>query len=304
VLGVTFTPVPDALLWHADARLYEVRDGARSYGHFALDMHPRRGKYGHAATFPVVLGRTESDGSTTNGFIALVCNFPKPTDADPSLLSHDEVETLFHEFGHVCHALLSGGRWQKQNGFGVTLDFVETPSQLFEEWAWETAVLRRISKHYRTGESMPDELITKLQSARHHMEANYYLQQAVRALYDLRMHSTPPGSPVDPAHLAKMHIDMTLEYEAIDLPDDAIMAAGWTHMADYDAGYYGYLWSKVYALDMYSLFKTSPLDAATGRRYRDEVLAPGASKPEIELVKAFLQREPSNAEFLAHIGIQ
>lgn len=302
VLGVQFVPVA-ASLWHDDARLYEVRDGSRIVGHFALDMHPRKGKYGHAATYPVALGRTEQNGSVTTGLIALVCNFPKPTESDPSLLAHDEVETLFHEFGHVCHALLSGGRWQRQNGFGVALDFVETPSQLFEEWVWETTVLKRISKHYKTGEQMPDELITKLQAARHHMDANYYLQQAVRALYDQRMHSLPLDATVEPNHLAQMYRDMALQYEAIDLPDDAIMAAGWSHMADYDAGYYSYLWSKVYALDLYSLFKNNPLSAEVGRRYRNLILEPGASKSEIELVKDFLQREPSDAAFLAQLGI-
>lgn len=303
VLGVQFVPVQDVALWHENARLYEVRDGSRTVGYFALDMHPRKGKYGHAATYPVVLGRKEQDGSTITGLIALVCNFPKPTESDPSLLAHDEVETLFHEFGHVCHALLSGGRWQRQNGFGVALDFVETPSQLFEEWVWETAVFKRISKHYRTGEQMPDELITKLQAARHHMDANYYLQQAVRSLYDQRMHSLPLDGIIEPSHLAQMYRDMALQYEAIDLPDDAIMAAGWSHMADYDAGYYSYLWSKVYALDLYSLFKPQPLSAEVGRRYREMILAPGASKSEMNLVKAFLEREPSDAAFLAQLGI-
>ncbi len=303
VLGVQFFPVPHAPLWHEDAQLYEVKDGTRVIGHFALDLHPRKGKYGHAATHPLVLGRQEEDGSTTTGLTALVCNFPKPTPVDPSLLAHDEVETLFHEFGHVCHALLSGGRWQRQNGFGVPLDFVEMPSQLFEEWAWETVVLKRISKHYRTGKQLPDELITKLLAARHHMDANYHLQQAVRALYDVRMHTLPSDTAVLPAHLAQMYRDMKLQYEAIDLPDDAIMAAGWSHMSDYDAGYYSYLWSKVYALDMYSLFKPHPLDRAVGRRYRTAVLEPGSSKPEMELIKEFLQREPSNAAFLTALNI-
>jgi thimet oligopeptidase len=302
VLGVQFEPVP-AELWHEDARMYALRDGEQVFGHFILDLHPRKGKYGHAATFPIVLGRESSDGATATGLIALVCNFPKPTPSDPSLLSHDEVETLFHEFGHVCHALLSSGRWQSQNGFGVALDFVEMPSQLFEEWAWEPKVLKRITRHYTTGGPMPDECIEKLRGARRHMEATYYLQQAVRALYDYLMHAMPIETPVEPERLAQLYRDMKLQFEAVDLPDDAIMAAGWTHMADYDAGYYSYLWSKVYALDMYSLFEANPLDTTIGRRYRDSILAPGASRPEMDLVKAFLGREPSNGAFLSALGI-
>lgn len=301
VLGVQFSPVTTAGLWHEDARLYVVRDGATVLGHFILDLYPRKAKYGHAATFPLILGRTEADGSVTTGLLALVCNFPKPTAAHPSLLSHDEVEVLFHEFGHVCHALLSGGRWQSQNGFGVSLDFVETPSQIFEEWAWETKVLKRISKHYHSSDPMPDELIKKLHAARRHMQASFYLRQAVQALYDLHMHLLPLDAPVESAHLANMYREMRLKYEAIDLPDDAIMAAGWSHMGDYDAGYYSYLWSKVFALDMYTLFKKNPLDAGVGRRYRDTVLAPGSSKHETQLVQGFLQRAPSDAAFLEFV---
>jgi Zn-dependent oligopeptidase len=135
------------------------------------------------------------------------------------------------------------------------------------------------------------------------MEATYYLQQAVRALYDYLMHAMPIETPVEPERLAQLYRDMKLQFEAVDLPDDAIMAAGWTHMADYDAGYYSYLWSKVYALDMYSLFEANPLDTTIGRRYRDSILAPGASRPEMDLVKAFLGREPSNGAFLSALGI-
>jgi thimet oligopeptidase len=303
IFGVTFTPVSSASLWHPDARLYEVRDSERVIGHFILDLHPRQGKYGHAAAFSPILERTNASNERIAGLVALVCNFPKPTLSNPSLLTHDEVETLFHEFGHICHALLSGGRWQHQNGLYVAMDFVETPSQLLEEWPWHPQVIQRIGAHYKTGEPMPRELQEKLIASRHHMDARYYLDQAVKALYDLRMHAQPTDTMIEPTHMAQWYHDMALQYEAVDLPDDAIIAAGWGHMASYDAGYYSYLWSKVYALDMYTRFATDPLDPTIGKEYRTNVLEPGASKPEMDIVTGFLGHAPSNAAFLKALGI-
>jgi thimet oligopeptidase len=295
VLGVTFAPVADVPLWHPDAKLYEMRDGDRVLGHFILDLHPREGKFGHAAAFPIRMGRQPQ--------IALVCNFPKPTPANPSLLTQGEVETLFHEFGHVMHTLCSGGKWQQQNGLDTALDFVEMPSQLFEEWPWVPEVMRRISTHYKTGEPMPEELQQKLIASRRALNARYYLNQATKALYDLRMHMQPVTGAVEPAQLAQWYREMASHYEGITLPDDAMFAAGWGHMGNYDAGYYSYLWSKVYALDIYTRFADAPLDPAVGREYRAKVLSPGASRPELTLVTDFLGRAPSNAAFLKSLGI-
>ncbi len=304
VLGVRFTRVEGAKLWHEDAVLYQVTDGERNCGHFALDLYPRSGKYGHAAAFPVILGRATRDGEQVEGFVTLVCNFPKNTSESPSLLAHDEVETLLHEFGHVMHALLSSGKWQRQNGFGVPLDFVEALSQLFEEWAWDPRVLARLSAHYQTGAPMPDEMQKSLIAARHHMDATHYLQQASRALYDLRIHSQPTDAPVDAQGLADQDRAMKLEFETIEIPESSLFPAGWGHMSDYDAGYYSYLWSKVYALDMYTRFAPDPLSPEVGADYRTQVLAPGAQRDALDLVRSFLGREPSDAPFLKALGIQ
>jgi thimet oligopeptidase len=307
VLGLRFEHIADAQLWHPDAALYAVFDAASgsSLGHFALDLYPRAGKYGHAAAFPVVLGRQGTDGAQVPTFVTLVCNFPKPTPENPSLLSHDGegVETLMHEFGHVMHAIVSAGRWQSQNGFGVPLDFVEALSQIFEYWVWDPRSLAKLSGHYRTGESVPPELLEKLIASKRHQQASYYRMQAVRSLYDLRIHNRPVDTPVKGSELAKLHSDMRLEYESIDLPDDSLFPAGWGHMGDYDAGYYGYLWSQVYAADMFTRFASDPLDPAVGQDYRTKVLAPGASRDAVVLVEDFLGRPSTNAAFLAEIGI-
>ncbi len=303
VLGISFRRVTDAALWHADAQLYEVIGGETSYGHFILDLYPRKGKYGHAAAFPITLSSVRSDGVTAPGLVALVCNFPKETKEEPSLLAIDEVETLLHEFGHVMHALLSCGKWQRQNGFGVAMDFIEAMSQMFEEWAWDSRVMDRIGGHYRTGAAMPDELKQKVIAARHHMDASSYLQQATKALYDLRIHSQPTEMPVDGQFLADSYRTIKMECEQVALPPESLFPAGWGHMADYDAGYYGYLWSKVYALDMYSKFGGNPLNLEVGARYRREILEPGASREELDLIRAFLERAPSDAPFLKALGI-
>ena len=296
LLGLKFSPA-NLPVWHPDVKSYMVAEATSGalLGYFFLDLYPREGKYGHAAAFPITLGPTPA--------VALVCNFPKPTDSSPSLLSHGEVETFLHEFGHCVHALVSGQKWQRQNGFGVPLDFIEALSQIFEYWAWDERSLMRLSGHYKTGAPLPPDLLKKLLGARTYRQTSSFLRQAVLALYDLDMHDRSTDSPVRADVLAQTYRDMRLTYEHIDLPDDAIFAAGWSHMADYDAGYYGYLWSKVYAADMFTRFASNPLDRAIGRSYRTDVLAPGASRPEEDVVRAFLGRDHSPQAFLTELGI-
>jgi Zn-dependent oligopeptidase len=299
LFDLRFTRLPEAHAWHPETQVYAMTDRSNNapLGAFVLDLHPRTGKYGHAAVFPVRLGKSDPT-------VTLVCNFPRATASHPSLLSHEETETLFHEFGHLIHALVSAHTpYVAQNGMAVATDFVEAPSQLLEEWTWHPAVLRRISAHRDTSEPMPDELIRKMLAARHHMDANYYLAQAVMALYDLRMHGQPTDVAVKASDIARWYREMELEYRALEVPDDALQAAGWSHLADYDAGYYGYLWSKVYALDLFTRFTDDPLDTAVGTEYRQTILEPGASKPEHELIHAFLGRAGSDAAFLAALGI-
>lgn len=307
LLGLRFERVADAQLWHPDATLYEVFDSATgaALGHFALDLYPRTGKYGHAAAFPVTLGRQSFEGTRTYSFVTLVCNFPKSTPEHPSLLSHDGegVETLMHEFGHVMHAIVSAGRWQSQNGFGVPLDFVEALSQIFEYWVWDPRSLAKLSAHHATGEPVPPELLKKLIASKKHQEPSYYQLQAVRALYDLRIHHQSTDTEVHADTLAQRYRDMCLEYAALDLPPESLFPAGWGHMSGYDAGYYGYLWSKVYAADMFTRFAADPLDPLIGHDYRAKVLAPGASRDESSLVEDFLGRPSTNAAFLAELSI-
>jgi len=307
LLGVRFEKI-SAEGWHENVEYYAMQDisSGKLLGHFALDLYPRVGKYGHAMAVPVTLGRQTHDGGVVPGFFVLICNFTQPTPIDPSLMSHDDagVETLLHEFGHVMHGLLSGRRWQRQNGFGVAGDFVEALSQIFEYWVWDERSLAKLSGHYQTGQPIPVELLQKLLAARNHQQARGYRVQAVRSLYDLIIHNQQPNTVVSGAHLAKLYRDMRLDYDGVDLPESSLFPAGWSHMADYDARYYGYLWSKVYAADMFTRFTHNPLDPVIGHRYREYVLAPGASCKERDMVQAFLERPSNSDAFLAELGIQ
>ena len=156
-------------LWHEDVRLYEVWDTARGemLGEFYLDMHPRPDKYTHAAQWGLAQHKEWSDGRVTKPLAALVCNFPKPTASRPSLLTHDDVETFFHEFGHCLHTILSEARYFTFSGTSVERDFVEAPSQMFENWVWDADVLRTFARHYKTNRPFPDKLLTGMIKGRH-----------------------------------------------------------------------------------------------------------------------------------------
>lgn len=297
LLGVTFQKL-DCALWHADVESYAVINAAtqESMGILAFDLHPRQGKYGHAAITPALLPRRVMRG-LTQGMVAILCNFSRPTDACPSLLSHDDVETLFHEMGHALHTFLSGGNRHFQNGLYVALDFAEAVSQLMENWAWNPTSLARVSGHWSTGAAIPENLLTNMLARRTYMMGGWYLQQSVRSAYDLHIHSQPLDNQTDAIQLTQLWRDMQLQLMAIDLPDDTAFPAGWGHLTDYAAGYYSYLWSQVYALDIFSRFGTNPLDTAVSAELRTKIFEPGASLPESDLMKAFLGREPSSDAF-------
>lgn len=298
LLGIVFEQRTDIKLWHPDAQLYDVYDARDGYlSTFILDLYPREGKYGHACASELTYGRQEGNIYRAP-LAAMLANFPKPSAANPSLMSHGEVETFFHEFGHIMHFTLTKARYSAQSGFSVAMDFVEAPSQMLENWVWDPQMLTRLSKHHKTGHSMPADLTKRIIDARLFGEAWSVRGQLVLATLDLLIHTK--GTKNSVALYAKISKKMI----GIEPPRHQLWIAGFGHIAHgYDAGYYSYLWSKVYADDMFSRFeKEGILNPKTGRDYRHWILEKGSSMEEIDLVKGFLGRKPNNKAFLKSIG--
>ncbi|ACC99083.1 Zn-dependent oligopeptidase [Elusimicrobium minutum Pei191] len=302
LFGIEFKQVKIPV-WHKDVRTYELIDSAtkQTVAYVYMDLFPREGKYKHAACFDLVDGHQKEDGSYQKPFTAIVANFNPPSKDAPSLLKHDEVETLFHEFGHVLHNALTTAKYSGLSGTAVAGDFVEVPSQILENWAWHPAVLKKISKHYKTGEPLPDEIIEKMIKGKNVFSARAYQRQNFFAQYDMDLHTS--NKELD---TTKEYFKLAKKITGVPVTPDTIPQASFDHiMGGYDAGYYGYLWAKVIAEDMFSVFEKEGLDnPETGKRFRDEILAVGGTYEEQEIVEKFLGRKVDNKPFLKSIGLE
>lgn len=293
VLGVSFRELVDGPRWHPDVRLFEISDaGGRRIGHFYLDLYPRENKYSHAAAFPLSLGMETGEGGYVEPVAAMVANFPKAAPGKPALLPHGDVETFFHEFGHLMHQTLTRARHASQSGSSVATDFVEGPSQMLEEFVWKPEVLAELSGHWRTGAPLPAELFAKMNAARNVLSATEYAFQAALALADMALHLAPPADP------SALYNDILTRLTGVDVPPGEHPLASFGHLIGYEGGYYGYLWSKVFALDMFSRFAAAGvLSPEVGAAYRRHILETGSSRPEMDSLRAFLGREPSEEAF-------
>jgi Zn-dependent oligopeptidase len=265
-----------------------------------LDLFPRADKFGHFAEFPVDPAWRHGDGTHELPSAAIVGNWPAPGGKEPSLLSHGDVLTFFHEFGHLVAQLTDRSPYVTLGAGGLRQDFVEAPSQMLENWMWEPAVLARVSKHYETGKPLPDSLIKRMLALKHFRDGFNGTSQAFYAAYDLALHSGNPS--VDPLALWNK---LSTELEAIPEMEGNLGPAGFGHlMGGYDAGYYGYLWSKVYAQDLYTRFaKEGPMNPRTGRAYREIVVGPAATQEPDTALQRFLGRPLSYDAFFAEMGI-
>lgn len=301
LLGLRFEEIKPANAWHPDVQLFEVRDAAdrRLVGHFYLDLFPRPNKYGHAAAWGMIKGRTVN-GEWQTPVSAMVCNFTKPTATEPSLLSHDEVETYFHEFGHVMHNICGTSQIGYFGGTSVYRDFVEAPSQMLENWVWDADVLASLSGHYKDkSQKLPRELLDRMIAAKNLDNGLKYSRQAFFALTDMRYHSEPTVNTTVVWHEGMKDVF------GIPAAQGTSEEGSFGHLFGYGAGYYSYLWAEVFAADMFSRFKhDGVMNTETGRAYRDLILAPGGSKEPGELLESFLGRKPNQEAFLEHIGVQ
>ncbi|HEY3428803.1 MAG TPA: M3 family metallopeptidase, partial [Acidimicrobiia bacterium] len=229
--------------WHQDVLTYAIDDAAtgEEIAQFFMDLFPREGKFSHAAAFPLIPGRRLADGSYQKPLAAIVANFTKPGADRPSLLQHQEVETFFHEFGHILHQTLTKAELTKFSGTSTEGDFVEAPSQIMENWTWQSEVLARFARHYQTGEPISPRLVSQLTAAKNLNIALLTLRQAQFGLLDLWMHDESPQKDLDDIHVRSTQVSL------FPIHADTFYPASFGHLlGGYDAGYYGYLWSEVY----------------------------------------------------------
>jgi len=280
LFGLSYIQVQDAVSWHEDVAVYDVQLEGAPAGRIYLDLHPREGKYKHAAQFDLVAG--VRDRQLPEG--ALVCNFGR------GLMEHSDVVTLFHEFGHLVHHLLAGRhRWARFSGVATEWDFVEAPSQLLEEWAWDVDVLRTFATDDK-GEPIPAELVAKMRAGDDFGKGCSARSQMFYAAVSYRLHQEPVA---DITTFAK---EVQEGYDLYAHVDGTHFHASFGHLGGYSSAYYTYMWSLVIAKDLFSTFDREDLFAPeTALRYRDAVLAAGGSKDAAELVSDFLGR-PYNIE--------
>ncbi|EKD15436.1 peptidase family M3 [Drepanopeziza brunnea f. sp. 'multigermtubi' MB_m1] len=302
--------------WHADVKIFSVWDdeseGNGFVGYLYLDLHPRPGKYGHAANFNLQPGFLYPNGTRRYPATALVCNFSKPTPTKPSLLKHDEVVTLFHELGHGIHDLASRTKYSRFHGTSVVRDFVEAPSQMLENWCWTPSQLKSLSNHYETGEQIPDDLIEKQISLKHVNGALFNLRQLHFGIFDMAVHTPSSHADAEAFELSSMYNALRKDISGLKGPQALGMDSDWGNgqaifghlISGYDAGYYGYLSSQVYSADMFhSVFKKDPMSKTEGRRYRHMVLEKGGSQDEMKTLEDFLGRKPSTEAFYRELGL-
>lgn len=285
MFGLTYKRIENADVWDPSVEAYEVYDGGTMIGRFFLDLHPRPNKYNHAAKFTIhsgVAGEQLPEG-------VLVCNLPGGKPDDPGLMEHADVETFFHEFGHLIHQILGGRQqWEPISGISTEWDFVEAPSQLLEEWTWNAGVLQTFAKHYQTGQPIPAEMVARMRRADTFGRAVGNSFQVLDAALSLTLYNRDPKT-VD---TDKVIADLEPKYQPFPSAPGTHMQTSFGHLNGYSAIYYTYQWSLVISKDLFSQFKPSNLlDPTVARRYRDQVLAPGGSKPAAELVHAFLGRD-------------
>jgi thimet oligopeptidase len=286
--GIEFRPNPKLPVWHSEVRGYDVYDrvDGRYLASFYLDLFPRDGKYKHAAAFGI---RGVSTAADRTPISALVTNFNRDG------LDQNELETLFHEFGHVMHNLLSRTRYVMNAGTAVKKDFVEAPSQMYEEWARRPESLRLFNETCPTCKPIDLQLIERMDAARQFGQGTKYARQRLFAAYDMALAGQHPGEPM------QVWIDMESKTPLGHVPGSEFPGTFGHIVGGYAAGYYGYMWSEVLALDMLSPFGGNVMDAQVGRRYRQIVLENGGQVPPMQLVERFLGRKPSPQAFFQEI---
>jgi oligopeptidase A len=304
--GVSVSAVDDLPVWHPQVRTYRMldTDGA-VLGYFYADFFPREQKRDGAWMNAFLTGeRLAAQGGRTP-HVGLICgNMTPPVGDTPSLLGHREVETVFHEFGHLLHHMLTDVPVRSLAGTNVAWDFVELPSQIMENFCWEKEALDLFARHYQTGSTIPNDLFEKLQRARTYRGANDMMRQLGFASVDLELHMSFDGAKPVIAFAR----ELMARFAPAPLPADYAMVLGFGHLfshpVGYAGGYYSYKWAEVLDADAFSRFATEGVfSEAVGSAFRAQILSRGDSSDPMELFKAFMGREPDLRALLARSGI-
>lgn len=306
IFSLKFQRVDAPYKWIGDLQLYAVSDSqtGEPLGLFYLDMFPREGKYNHFAQFGLIDGKLLPDGKYQRPTVALICNFPSPTKDKPSLLSHDDVETIFHEFGHAMHSILTRAQYASFSCTSVPRDFVEAPSQMLENWVWDKTVLDSFAADYRDpSKKIPQETLAQLKESRLATEGMRYRRQLSFGLLDLTLHTQINATNASETLPLSNKV---LSDVSLPVGEDTAFVAYFGHLMGYDAGYYGYAWADAISADMATVFEKAPdgyFDVAAGMKLRHEIYEPGDSRDVNISIEKFLGRPRSNEPFLKQIGI-
>jgi oligopeptidase A len=303
--GLSITEVEGIDIWHGDVRFFRIHDAAGDLrGEFYLDLYARPHKRGGAWMDECISRRRDAAGTQTP-VAYLTCNFSPPIGDDPALFTHDEVITLFHEFGHGLHHMLTRIDYAGVSGIsGVAWDAVELPSQFMENWCWEREALDLIAGHYRSGEKIPQELYRRMMQAKNFQSAMQMVRQLEFALFDFRLHHE-----YDPAVGARVHEvlnEVRQQVSVVQPPAFNRFENGFTHIfsGGYAAGYYSYKWAEVLSADAFSAFEEAGIfDRETGNRFLSSILEQGGSREPMELFVEFRGREPTIDALLRHSGL-
>lgn len=297
--GVTFRESKDIETYHPDATVYEVFDGERFMGVLYLDMYPRASKRS-GAWMTEFRGQSNINGKEVRPLIQVVCNFTKPVGDKPSLLSFDEVETFMHEMGHAMHGMMSDVTYPGVSGTNVKHDFVETMSQVMENWCYEPQFLNTFAKHYETGDTIPGEYIEKIKKSKNYLAGYLCIRQLSLGMADMAFHTIK--APMTENAEDFEHRNMI---ELLPIIKGANTSTAFTHIfsGGYAAGYYGYKWAEVLDADIFSKFKEDGIfNAETAKQFKEKILSRGGSEHPAVLFRNFMGRDPDNKALLVRCG--
>jgi oligopeptidase A len=304
--GIRVTQEPNVPVWDEHVKVYNIHDEDGAFlGSFYADWYPRENKRGGAWMDGLLTGGPSADGFKPH--LGLICgNLTPPVGGKPALLTHREVETIFHEFGHLLHHLLSRVEIRSMAGTNVAWDFVELPSQIMENWCWEREALDLFARHWQSGEPVPEDLFQKMKRARTFRAANMQMRQLGFGFIDLLLHIRySPEQDGDPVEYSRRILQ---EFSPAPLPPDHAMIAAFTHLfaspVGYGAGYYSYKWAEVLDADAFTRFRDNGIfSREIGNDFRSHILSKGDSEDPAELYKSFMGRDPDPGALLQRSGL-